>query len=201
MRKIAIFGCGGMGRELAQWASDSAQNEIVFVVHDGYFNEHQVDGIPVFALSEFSRDDYEWLVAVGKPDLRKRIVEKIRDKVQFATFIHPTARVGRTSTIEAGVIIGPGVGISVNVHVGSHTIISAKSTIGHDTQIGDFVTISPHVAIMGNCKVGKESFLGTSSCFKEGTTIAKESVIGMGSVVISNLDTGVYVGNPARQIK
>jgi acetyltransferase-like isoleucine patch superfamily enzyme len=54
---------------------------------------------------------------------------------------------------------------------------------------------------MGNCKVGEESFLGTSSCFKEGTTIEKKSVIGMGSVVISNLETGVYVGNPARQIK
>jgi len=201
MRKIAIFGCGGMGRELSQWASESEQHEIVFVVHDRFMNECQVDGIPVFGLSGFSRDDYEWLVAVGEPDLRKKFVEEVRDKVQFATFIHPLARVGRTSTIGPGAIIGPGVGISVNVHVGSHTIINAKSTIGHDTQIGDFVTISPHVAIMGNCKVGNDSFLGTSSCFKEGTKIANESIIGMGSVVISNLDKGVYVGNPARRIK
>ena len=201
MRKLAIFGCGGMGRELAYWASESAQNEIVFVVDDGNTNELQIDGIPVFALSEFSRDGYEWLVAVGEPSSRKKLVEKVRSKVQFATFIHPTARVARTSTLGVGAIIGPGVGISVNVCIGSHTIINARSTIGHDSRIGDFVTISPHVAIMGNCKVGKESFLGTNSCFKEGTTIAEESVIGMGSVVISNLDSGVYVGNPARQIK
>lgn len=138
-----------MRRKFLQWTSKSGQNEIVFVVHDGFINELQVDGIPVFELSEFSRDDYEWLVAVGEPGLRRKIVEKVQGKVQFATFIHPTARVGRTSTIGTGAIIGPGVGVSVNVHIASHTVINAKSTTGQDSRIGGFATIAPHVAIIG----------------------------------------------------
>ena len=201
MKKLAIFGCGGLGRELAQWISECGQNEVVFVVDEEFIDQRHVDGIPVTTLSEFSGDGYEWFVAVGEPGFRKTFVEKTQGNLQFATFIHPTARVGRTSYVEAGAIIGPGVGISVNVHIGSHTIVNAKSTIGHDSRIGNFVTIAPHVAIMGNCTVGTESFIGTSSSLKEGITIAKESIIGMGSVVISNLDTGVYVGNPARQIR
>jgi sugar O-acyltransferase (sialic acid O-acetyltransferase NeuD family) len=201
MKKLAIFGAGGAGREVAEWARDCGYKEITLAVDDDFFVESKVNGYRVIPFSKIETGEYTWLVAVGDPLVREVIVKKLENLVKFTTLIHPAARVQSRSLVGEGVLVGPGVVVSSDVTIGRHVFINSMSYIGHNGVINDFVTISPCAAILGNCKIESHVFLGANSSIKEGTTISSGAVIGMGTVVINNLSNGVYVGNPARKIR
>ena len=190
-----------MGREAAQWARQCGYEEITFTIDDDYLVNPKVDDIEVIPFSKINIEEFVWLVAVAKSTLRETTARKIQEKGKFITLIHPSARVSSSTTLEEGVIVGPGTGISVNTKIGRHAIVNAQSIVGHDSILGDFATVSPHVAILGNCEIGSHVFIGANSSIKEGVTISNETVVGMGTVVITNLSGGVYVGNPARKVK
>jgi acetyltransferase-like isoleucine patch superfamily enzyme len=44
--------------------------------------------------------------------------------------------------------------------------------------------------------------MGTNSCVKQKTNIIENTTVGMGCVVVNNIDiSGVYVGNPAKKLR
>jgi UDP-3-O-[3-hydroxymyristoyl] glucosamine N-acyltransferase len=91
--------------------------------------------------------------------------------------------------------------ITIDVSLGKHCHINLNSTIGHDTTLGDYVTVSPGVNISGNVHIGKNCYIGTNASIKEHINICDNTVIGMGSVVVKNIETpGIYVGIPARRM-
>lgn len=57
------------------------------------------------------------------------------------------------------------------------------------------------VSKFGAIKVGKRTFIGNSVCILPGVTIGERCVIGAGSVVTHNVESGMVVaGNPAKVI-
>ena len=55
---------------------------------------------------------------------------------------------------------------------------------------------------MGGVWIGENSYLAPGSVIRNQIHIGKESMIGMGSVVVKNVEGGyVYMGNPARKVK
>jgi sugar O-acyltransferase (sialic acid O-acetyltransferase NeuD family) len=201
MKSLAIFGTGGMGREAAHWALESGFEKVTLTVDDEYFSDSYIDGFEVIPFSQMMIEDFMWAIAVADSSLREASVKKLESTAEFATLIHPSARVHKSSHIGHGVIVGPGVSISINVRIGDHSIANVHSVIGHDCEFGEYTTISPGAVISGNCKIGKHVFLGANSSLREKITISDESVVGMGTVVVKDLSKGVYVGNPARKIK
>lgn len=200
MKKLAIFGVGGAGREVAEWARVCGFQGITLTVDDNYFTNSIINGFPSIPFSQMMIEEYEWLVAVADPSLRAVIVKKIENRAEFATLVHPNSTVQSSSQIGEGVLVGPGVVIANHVKIGKHVFVNSQSYIGHDGDIGDYVTISPRATVLGNCKIESHVFLGANSSIKEGTTISSGTFVGMGAVVIKNLSEGVYVGNPAREI-
>ncbi len=201
MKKLAIFGAGGLAREIAELAGDCGYEDVSLVVDDEYMTESLVDGFPVIPFSQIAIDGFIWLIAVRDSQLRENTVKRLGEKANFATFIHPTAIIRSNTQIGEGVIIGTRAYVSINVKIGRHVIILGASSLGHDSEVSDFVTVLPRVVISGNSKIGRHAFFGANSSLKEGTVIEDGTVVGMGTVVISNLSKGVYVGNPARKIK
>ena len=201
MKKLAIFGTGGAGRGVAEWARECGYKSITLTVEDNFYTKSSTNGFTTIPFSQMAVEEFTWLVAVADSLLRETIVKKIDNQAEFATLIHPTASVQSSSLLGEGVLVGPGVVISNHVKIGRHVFVNSQSYIGHDGVISDYVTISPCAAILGNCKIESHVFLGANSSIKEGTTISSGAVIGMGTVVIKNLCGGVYVGNPARRVK
>ena len=106
------------------------------------------------------------------------------------------------------VYIGNYVDISSNVTIergfNAHTIIKDNTKIdenvciGHDDIIGENVIITSGVSIAGLVTVGKDVYVGMNATVKQRLNIGDKALIGMGSVVISNVKEGVSVfGNPA----
>jgi sugar O-acyltransferase (sialic acid O-acetyltransferase NeuD family) len=201
MKKLAIFGTGSAGREVAEWASACGFEDVILTVDDIFFTSIEINGFLCIPFSQITIEEYTWLVAVADSSLRELITKKLNNQVEFATLVHPAAIVEPGVQIGEGALIGPGVLIGNNVKIGKHVFVNSKSYIGHDGVIGDYVTISPCTAVLGNCKIESHAFLGANSSIKEGTSISSGTIVGMGDVVIKNLSRGVYVGNPARKIK
>jgi sugar O-acyltransferase (sialic acid O-acetyltransferase NeuD family) len=211
--RVAIYGAGGYGRELAWLIKESSrpekQYEFVGFIDDDPGLIQQVDKSPVFTLAHVVRTfpDARVIVAIGNANLREQLAKKVLDAgLAFETFVHPS--VIRSSSLElgAGSTICAGCILTTDIVIGQHVAVLFHAIIGHDDIIGDYSTIGPGVCITGSVVIGKRVFIGAGSVIINGTAaapiiIGDDTMIGAGSCVIRSLPAGSQVfGNPARPI-
>jgi sugar O-acyltransferase (sialic acid O-acetyltransferase NeuD family) len=212
--KIAIYGTGGFGREVAWQIEESNKIEkqyeyIGFILDSSYSVPRQVVGKPVYTLEHVVQTfpDVRVVVAIGDPNGREKVAKKVLEAgLAFETFVHPS--VIRPSVIDIGVgsIICAGCILTTDIILGKNVVIIYHTSIGHDAIIDDYTTIGPGVRIAGYVTVGKRVFIGAGSIIINGTptepiVIGDDTVIGAGSCVIRSLPAGSRVfGNPARPI-
>lgn len=121
-------------------------------------------------------------------------------------------------TLEDDVFVGPFVEIQKGVKIGkkskvqSHTFICELVTIGDDCFIGHGVCFINDLFANGGpaggdqslweeTKIGNRVSIGSNATILP-VTICNDVVIGAGAVVTKNIvESGVYVGNPARLLK
>uniref|UniRef100_A0A7C5EPV7 Acetyltransferase n=1 Tax=Desulfobacca acetoxidans TaxID=60893 RepID=A0A7C5EPV7_9BACT len=144
-----------------------------------------------------------WAVCALATTLRSRFTSQVGALgVRFATLVHPTARVSRTSTLGEGTIISPGVIIASHTHLGRHVFVNRGALIGHHTEIGDHITIQPGANIAGKCRIGPATYLGMGALVLDGLTVGAHTVIGAGAVVTRDVpDCVQVVGIPAKIVK
>ena len=208
-KKISIFGTGGLGKESLLCLTDSLLetnykiNDIAnFVVSDDHFSDTELMGVPIIPLSDFNHKEFDIIIALGDPDMRKEVFKLLPKESTFATIIHPSVKVPNSTKVGEGSILTAGSIISLDTEIGKHAHINLNSTIGHDCLIGDFFTASPGVNISGNCNIGDSVTFGTNSAVRQGVSICSNVTIGMGSIVIANIDKkGTYFGNPSRKMR
>ena len=121
---------------------------------------------------------------------------------QFETIIHPSASVSRMATLGRGVVILQHVTVASHARLGNHVMVLPNSIISHDDQIDDGSILAGGVCISGNVEIGPCCYLGSNSSVREYCKIGTGSLIGMGSVVLQDVEAGsVMVGNPARLLR
>jgi sugar O-acyltransferase (sialic acid O-acetyltransferase NeuD family) len=183
-----LIGYGGFAREII---ADIGHTLKCFV-DDEYADNN------TYKLSSLDPNKHRVLIAIGNPEDRKRIFERLPKGITFwnhiskwAIILDPLKYFGNGSIICAGSVI------TTNVHIGDQVHININSTIGHDSFISDFVTVSPGVNISGNVFVDKNVFIGTNSSIRERINITSDVIIGMNTGVIKQITTeGIYVGTP-----
>jgi sugar O-acyltransferase (sialic acid O-acetyltransferase NeuD family) len=192
-----IIGNGGVSRELQAYMAE-LQIEYSVYVSDEY--HHREDN--TFKLSELDVKDKNIIIAIADPNAKEKIVSMLPKETAYFSFVHPMAIIYSTNSIGQGTIIGPNAVITTDVTIGEHCLINYNVTIGHDTVINDYCTVNPGAAISGNCVLGKNVFVGSHAGILEKTKIADYNKIGMGCVVIRDIESsnGTYVGVPARKL-
>ncbi|NOT76634.1 MAG: acetyltransferase [Cyclobacteriaceae bacterium] len=207
-KKICILGFGGFGRETLCCLMDTLPSETkiedvaCFMGPDEHIKEKKILGADVIPLSQFDPAKYDVVIAIGDPQIRKKMVEALPANTTFATIIHPTVVKSKWVEIGEGSIITAGVILTCNIKIGKHAHLNLHTTIGHDCNIGDFFTTTPAVNISGNCTFGDFVYFGTNASVREKITICSNVTIGMGGVVVKSIDTeGVYVGNPLKRME
>lgn len=210
MKDLYIIGAGGFGREVA-WLVERI-NEVTPTWNiKGFIDDNESlwgtkeDAYDVVGGCDYLKTlgDVYAVCAVGSARVRKIIIDKIKDSnVKFATVIDPSVIISKRVEIGEGTIICAGTIITVDIKIGSHVIINLDCTIGHDDVIEDFVTIYPSVNVSGNVVLGECSELGTGMQIIQGKNVVSNTIIGAGAVVVKDcLESGTYVGSPAKKIK
>jgi sugar O-acyltransferase (sialic acid O-acetyltransferase NeuD family) len=166
---------------------------------DKVVNE-KIMGLQVLSIEDFDVNKYAFLISVSDPVIRKKIVSSFPKETKYITAIHPSAVISEWVEIEEGGIITAGVVLTCNIKLGKHAQLNLHTTIGHDCEIGNYFTTAPAANISGICKIGECVYFGTNASVKQGIEITDNVTIGMGGVVVKNIDeSGVYVGMPVKK--
>lgn len=120
-------------------------------------------------------------------------------------------------------IVGKGVYIDFNVHIGDFVKIQNRASVYHGTTIEDGVFIGPHVVFtndmrpraitpegtpkadddwtVGETLVHYGASIGAGSVILPGLDIGRFALVGAGSIVTKDVpDHGIVIGNPARLV-
>lgn len=212
MKKIAVFGAGGFGREvhdmIEQINSANKQYDFIGFFDDGIEKGTIINTFPVLGgateLNKFG-SDLCIVLAIGNPEIKRKVFEKISNpKISFPTLIHPSVYIGnmKFNKIGNGCIICAGNIITVNITIEDFVILNLSCTVGHDTIIGRFSSFMPTVNISGEINIGECVYVGTGAKIINQLHIGANSLIGSGAVVTSDLPANcTAVGVPAKVIK
>ena len=213
MKNLVIIGAGGFAREV-YWHSQMASGFDYEWTIKGF-----LDGDVKLSAEEYAKlpgdvtmlgdvDSYEILpddvftCAVGTPEVRKKLIEKILSRGgQFINIISEYAHIFPAAKIGKGVIVGLESGISDHVEIGDFAILNNVATIGHDTKIGKYTCIMSQVDVGGGSQIGDEVFIGSHATILNKVKIGNGAYVGAGSVVLKKVNAGAKVfGNPAVEI-
>jgi sugar O-acyltransferase (sialic acid O-acetyltransferase NeuD family) len=203
--RLGIIGTGGFAREVLQLAKQIQKtegvwfNEINFVEIDDFFKDEYVDSIRVLKISECDLSKMKFVIGIGDPNLKNKILKELPLNIAFTSLISPQAFIADDLKFQAGLIIMPFSYVSCNVTLGHHVHLNAHCTIGHDTVIGDYFTSACSVMIAGNNNISKNCYFGMNSSTRQGITIMENVSIGLNSGVVKDINkSGTYIGTPAK---
>jgi sugar O-acyltransferase (sialic acid O-acetyltransferase NeuD family) len=143
-----------------------------------------------------------FVISIGVNATRKRVAERLQEKVTFGNAIHADACISPRAEIGVGTVVMAGVTINADARIGVHCIINTSASVDHDCVIADYAHISPNATLCGDVHVGEGTHFGAGATAIQGIRIGKWCTIGAGAVVIRDIpDFATAVGNPARVIK
>ncbi len=206
---IAILGAGGLAREVACICEEIGCKDIILLDKGVKEPNIRFQVLDEGRAEELNNEGFKFVVAVGDNKLRKKIVNKHKDKVNFTNIIHPDSNYQGEklhNKLGIGNIITQNTVITDNVEIGNFCIFNLSCTVGHDCIVEDFVTISPGANISGNVHLKKGAYIGTGSSIVQGEpdnkiTVGSWSTVGLSSAVTRDVEAGVTVmGNPAKTV-
>ena len=143
-------------------------------------------------------------VCVGEPDLRAKIVNKLKvnPNLHFPNVILGHTQICQDVSMGEGCIVSMDSRISTNVRLGDFVFLNIGSMICHDGVVGDYVTLSPDVKIAGDVHIESGCNIGLGTKVIQGIRIGENVITGAGSVVVKNIESScTVVGVPAVKIK
>jgi sugar O-acyltransferase (sialic acid O-acetyltransferase NeuD family) len=213
LRKIAIYGAGGFGKEVACIINKINEAimtwQVIGFFDDGVAAEKEIShfGSVIGNLETLNRINYDLslVFAIGNPQIIKKIVCSITNpRVSFPNIIHPDVIYAdlQSFTIGTGNVVTRGCSFSCDVTIGDFNQINSISALAHDVRMGSFNVLMPLTRISGETEIGNCNFFGIGSVILQGLRIGENTRIGAGSVVIRNTSDGnLYMGNPATKMK
>ena len=212
MKRFAVFGASGFGREVMPVARDQLRDsetspwDLVFVDDNppaSVLNAHNVlTYLQWLAAPAVSR---HICLAVANSTVREALVSRcINDGVAFFEVKAANVVVMDDVQLGNGAVLCPFVTLTSNIRIGKHFHANIYSYVAHDCVVGDFVTFAPGVQCNGNVVVEDHAYVGTGAILRQGKpgaplVIGRGAVVGMGAVVTKNVLPGTtVVGNPAR---
>jgi len=201
-KQVIIIGASGHGKVIADIVISSGDTVLGFL-DDGKKKGTDIIGFDVLGTT----DDYinfpnaEFVIAIGNPDIRKRIAEKL--PVKWYTAIHPRATISKLDvSIGEGTVIMANAVVNPSAKIGKHCIINTGAIVEHDNHLADYVHLSPNATLAGIVTVGEGTHIGAGATTKQVINIAANCTIGAGAVIVKDItESGVYAGTPARRIK
>jgi len=208
-KKLIIFGAGEFARLMNYYLErDDRYSVEYFCVSSDAFNtkvflEKRVLNFEQ-DLDKISKDEYQFVLAIGYSNLRKRKIffDAIKNKgYNFINYIHPSV-INYGEISGEGNIIFPNVLIEPFCEINNNNVVWSSNVVLHDSIIGNHNFIAANCLIGGRSKVLDNNFLGFNSTIIQDITINKEVLIGAKSLVLKSTDDfSAYYGIPAKKIR
>lgn len=203
MQQLIIIGASGHGKVVADIAKLNGYTEIVFLDDAEGIKNCSIYSV-VGTTEELGRyPDAEFVVAIGNPQIRRRLQEKIRENgLRLATLIHPAAVVGTNVVIGEGTVVMAGAVINPDAVIGSGCIINTCSSVDHDCNVSDYVHVAVGSHVAGTVHIGENTWIGAGATVSNNVAVCNDCMIGAGAVVVKDImEPGCYIGVPAKRVQ
>lgn len=211
MEDIVLIGAGGHAKSVIE-AVVSGNNFRIYGLIDANLKPgEKVCGLEVIgddscidkAITRGIKSFFIAVGSIGKPDLRVRLFEMLKQRgVELPNIIHPSAVVSRFSVLGKGNFVGAKAVINAGAVTGNNCIINTSSVIEHDCELSDFVHLACGAVLSGGVRIGARTHIGAGSCVSNSLEIGSNTIIGSGSVVTENIPGGcIAFGNPCKLVR
>lgn len=211
MKDIAIYGFGGLGREVACVINKINEVEPTWNII-GYFD----DGEPVGKECKYGKvlgnidtlnawqTPLSVVIAIATPKYLELVSSKITNPlVDFPNIIAPGVFMFDEESVSLGKgnLITFGCRFSCNVTLGDFNILDGMISLGHEACIGSYNAIFPETRISGQTSIGDKNFFGARCFVAQCLKVGNGNRFGAGTFVLRKIkDDGLYMGNPAKKV-
>ena len=208
MAKLVIFGAGDIAR-LAHYyfARDSEHEVAAFTVDQKYRQADTFLDLPLVPFEEVSNtyppDEYKMFVALSYAKMNKLREEKYKQAkaigYELVSYVSSRCSFLTDHPVGDNCFILEDNTIQPFVKIGNNVTLWSGNHIGHDAVIEDHCFLASHIVVSGYVRIGHHSFLGVNATLRNNITIAPETLIGAGAIIMKDtVEQGVYLPERAR---
>ena len=195
MAKLVIFGAGDIARLAHHYFTHDSPHEVAaFVVDRAFRQGDEFQGLPLIdaedATERFSPRDYDVFVAMSYAKMNAVRAEKYASMkaAGYRLVSYVSSRCSYLSQTPPGdnCFILEDNTIQPFVTIGNNVTLWSGNHIGHDAAIEDHCFITSHVVVSGYVRIGTRSFIGVNATLRNSITIAPETLIGAGAIIMKD---------------
>jgi sugar O-acyltransferase (sialic acid O-acetyltransferase NeuD family) len=209
-RPLLLLGAGGLARETlaAVRALPDVWRPVGALDDDPRLHGRQIDALPVLGEVEQVHDHESTAVIacianVRRPASRAALDARLALPAErWATIVHPAASLAQGVEVGYGSILLAGAVVTAPQRLGHHVVAMPHVVLTHDNQVDDYATLAGGATLGGGVRIRPSAYLGQRSVIREYVEVGEEAVVGMGSVVLSDVPAReTWAGVPARRLK
>lgn len=214
MKDIAIYGAGGLGREVACLVNSINKETVPTWNLIGFFDDGKEKGTEV---SHFGKvlggfhEINEWptklnlILCFGAPRTLAKVSSSISNpNIVFPNIIAPDFKMADESTfcLGQGNIITGQCAVTTSVIIGNFNLFNGSVVLGHDVKIGNCNVFMPATRISGEVTIANECLFGAGCFVKQQLYIPDRVTLSPLSPLLTKPKAdSLYMGNPAKRIK
>lgn len=215
MIKIAFYGVGGLGHEVAVALRNGMVNDSEDWNLIGYFDDRDFSDAPedrlmgrwlgnIDSLNSWD-EPLGVLLCFGNPHTRMAVANKITNPyISFPNCIGKGTMIKDKDTFSIGkgnIIQGLCV-MTTEIKLGDFNLLNGDIALGHNVEIGNSNVFMPGCKVSGEVKIGDNNLFGAMSFIKQNLRIGNNIVLSPLSALLTKpKDNSTYIGNPARIFK
>ena len=195
MAKLVIFGAGDIARLAHHYFTHDSPHEVAaFVVDRAFRQNDSFQGLPLIDAEDltdrFPPGDYDMFVAMSYAKMNAVRAEKYASMkaAGYRLVSYVSSRCTYLSQTPPGdnCFILEDNTVQPFVTIGNNVTLWSGNHIGHDVTIEDHCFITSHVVVSGWVRIGTRSFIGVNATLRNSITIAPETLIGAGAIIMKN---------------
>ena len=206
-KKIVGYGAGGHAGVLIDIIEDNNEYKIEGLIDK--ITKKKRHGYKIIgddkSLSKiFKKNKNIFFGLAGIKSIKKnqRLFERIEKQgFNIINVFHKSSIISKNVIIKKGVKIFAGAKVNNKSYLGKNVFLNTGAIIEHDCFIEDHSQVGPGAMLSGGVHIETGCFIGIGSKINQNITIGKNSIVGSGSVIISNINSNsIYAGIPAKKI-
>ena len=208
MAKLVIFGAGVIARMAHYYFTRDSEHEVVaFTVDQKYRQADTFLDFPLVPFEEvvntYSPAEYKMFVGLGYGRMNKAREEKYHEAkangYKLVSYVSSRCSFLTDHPVGDNCFILEDNTIQPFVRIGNNVTLWSGNHIGHDAIIEDHCFLTSHVVVSGFTRIGYNSFIGVNATLRNAITIAPETLIGAGAIIMKDtVAQGVYLPERAR---
>lgn len=211
MKKIAIYGAGGFGKEVACVIEKINGINTTWQLI-GFFDDEVESGIAVSHFGEVLggintlnqwAEPISIVFAIANPNIIEKIVSKINNpNLDFPNIMHPDVFFADPLSFKMGIgnVAVRGCSFSVDVTIGDFNQFNSLSALAHDVEVGSFNVFMPLTRVSGEVHIGNNNLFAINTIILQQIKIGSNVRTGPGAILMTKPKDGqLYMGNPAKK--